>query len=1051
MRLPKYKVIFRYKNITLWKYNKVLTGKLTSRKWLDLNNKKFRRHFKGNAYYICHYKKLKIERIYYFKFINKQILRKYFSNYKEYNFKKYLLQNYLNFEKRLDFNIYKAHFVKSLYESRFFIVKGFILVNNRKITTFNYLLKKNDKVEINPKFFNLVLNSINFLNFNNIYYIKNLEIDYKTLSFIFLDKKEFYILNYRNFFKHIYCLHHNKFQFLKKYENVNNELETKYIKNNIFYNNNKYIRNPKLNNFFKFFDYILKYYVFLDKKHIFLKKRNYRKFFLTNYESKILIKFLKKKYNNFYFRNILLKRIFNYKYNYLYFINNIFPNFYNFENINYILNNNFKNIMINSNITNINFQYFKYYYNIIFKYYIYLLQNYYIYFDNIKLNYTSFNNYNHIIFFNLHIFKILYLKNKLNNYYLINYNKILNLNNNQINNKFKILKYKYIKHFTVKVPYNRKKIHYYLTNNSYINFLYYISSKNFRLKYYKYTWNKHIQNLKKYDILKKFSNSFIYKYYNISKFGIYPKLYTKRYIFSNLIYNKNLTIKYNINKKNSKFNRHLRFLLKNHLYLSVTSDIYKFVYNFVIQSQVLEKNQLKNNFFMLNSLIKDLNLNKKIYKDILKNLKLQYYILNNNKNFNYNINIKNLYLLINLIKFYKKNIYDYNLKHNNYFTVLYKSSLKRNKYRFFNYSIFVRRRDRILIEPIEKRINIYIKYNKPKLILSSNLRKYFLINQNVKKKKVKFFCSNLKFKKLNKQLNKYKQNFVIKKTKQNLNYIFNLNIIDSNFKFNDSLFFKDLFLNLTTRKLNVLYNLLRFNKFNKNILINFNTKNLIFNKNNKLFIRQNDKNNHLKYYYFLSYNNIYKYNQNLKKYVIVRKLNTSFKIQKNKDLKFYNLNLNNNKLKYKTNYYIFKNFRIKKNIYNKKYIILSNNKLFNQNKFNNKIYNPYSSKYFYKFNKNIINIYFYYSFFYRKYKIIKYIFNNYIFKEYLNILDNYIINNISIKNYNYSYIKQLYFNLLYSEIFNFKKYDYLFKNNFKYSRKLKIIINYLILINRFYK
>ena len=74
MKLSKYKVIFRYKNITLWRYNKVLTGKLTSRKWLDLNNKRFRRYFKGNAFYICHYKKLKIERIYYFKFINKQIL-----------------------------------------------------------------------------------------------------------------------------------------------------------------------------------------------------------------------------------------------------------------------------------------------------------------------------------------------------------------------------------------------------------------------------------------------------------------------------------------------------------------------------------------------------------------------------------------------------------------------------------------------------------------------------------------------------------------------------------------------------------------------------------------------------------------------------------------------------------------------------------------------------------------------------------------------------------------------------------------------------------------
>nr|APC25083.1 ribosomal protein S4 [Blastocystis sp. subtype 6] len=1044
MRLPKYKVIFRYKNITLWRYNKVLTGKLTSRKWLDLNNKKFRRHFRGNAYYICHYKKLKIERIYYFKFINKQILRKYFSNYKEYNFKKYLLKNYLNLERRLDFNIYKAHFVKSLYESRFFIIKGFVLVNNKKITTFNYLLKKNDKIEINSKFFNLVFNSIDFLNISNIYYIKNLEIDYKTLSFIFLDNKDFYMLNYKNFFKHIYCLHHNKFQFLRKYENVNNQLETKFVRRNNY--NNKHFKSPKLNNFFKFFDYVLKYYIFLDKKHIFLKKKNYRKFFLTNYESKILIRFLKKKYNNFYFRNILLRRVFNYKYNYLYFINNIFPNFYNFENINYVLNNNFKNIKTTLDITNINFQYFRYYYNLIFKYYIYLLQNYYIYFDNIKLNNISFNSYNSIIFFNLHIFKILYLKNKLNNYYIINYNKILNLNNNQINNKFKILKYKYIKHFTIKVPYNRKKIHYYLTNNSYINFLYYISSKNFRLRYYKYTWNKHIQYLKKYDILRKFSNSFIYKYYNISKFGVYPKLYTKHYIFSGLVYNKNITKKYNNSyKKKFKLNKHLRFLLKKHLYLSVTSDIYKFVYDFIIQSQNLEKNQLKNNFFMLNSLIKDLNLNKKVYKNILKNLKLQYYILNNNNNLNYNTNIKNIYLLINLIKFYKKYIYNYNLKHNNYFTILYKSSLKRNKYRSFNYSIFVRRRDRILIEPIEKRINIYIKYNKPKLFLSSNLRKYFLINQNIKKSSVKFFYSNLKLKKLNKQLNKYKQNFVIRKTKQDLNYVFNLNVIDSNFKFNDSLFFKDLFLNLTTRKLNILYNLIKFNEINKSKLVNFNTKNLIFYKNNNILsIQRKNKNNNLKYYYFLFYNNIYKYNQNLKKYVIIRKLDVNLKIRKTKDLKFYKLN--NNRLKYKINY-----FRIKRNIYNKKYMMLSNFKLFNQKRFNNKIYNPYLSKHFLEFNKNIFNIYLYYSFFYRKYKIIKYIFNNYIFKEYLNILDNYIINNVSIKNYNYSYIKQLYFNLLYSELFNFKKYDYLFKNNFKYSRKLKIIINYLILINRFYK
>ena len=87
------------------------------------------------------------------------------------------------------------------------------------------------------------------------------------------------MLNYKNFFKHIYCLHHNKFQFLRKYENVNNQLETKFVRRNNY--NNKHFKSPKLNNFFKFFDYVLKYYIFLDKKHIFLKKKKLSKIFFN--------------------------------------------------------------------------------------------------------------------------------------------------------------------------------------------------------------------------------------------------------------------------------------------------------------------------------------------------------------------------------------------------------------------------------------------------------------------------------------------------------------------------------------------------------------------------------------------------------------------------------------------------------------------------------------------------------------------------------------------------------------------------------------------------
>ena len=49
------------------------------------------------------------------------------------------------------------------------------------------------------------------------------------------------------------------------------------------------------------------------------------------------------------------------------------------------------------------------------------------------------------------------------------------------------------------------------------------------------------------------------------------------------------------------------------------------------------------------------------------------------------------------------------------------------------------------------------------------------------------------------------------------------------------------------------------------------------------------------------------------------------------------------------------------------------------------------------------------------------------------------------------YIKQMYYNLLFSQLFNLDKFDYILKNNFKYSRHLKIIINYFIIINRLYK
>ena len=107
MTKSKFKVLFYYKNIKLWKNISILNTK--KKKWTNLKNNS---------------KKLKIKNLYNYKFINKQILRKYLTISTNNEFKTILKTNYLNFEKRLDFNLYHANFVTSLYAAKFFITKG---------------------------------------------------------------------------------------------------------------------------------------------------------------------------------------------------------------------------------------------------------------------------------------------------------------------------------------------------------------------------------------------------------------------------------------------------------------------------------------------------------------------------------------------------------------------------------------------------------------------------------------------------------------------------------------------------------------------------------------------------------------------------------------------------------------------------------------------------------------------------------------------------------------------------------------------------------------
>ena len=93
----------------------------------------------------------------------------------------------------------------------------FLVEEDKFIGIINIRMELNDRLlryagnigyGINPKYWN---KCFSFINQNQIYtnkitfaYLRNIEIDYTILSFIFLDNKQFYILQFENFIKKIY-------------------------------------------------------------------------------------------------------------------------------------------------------------------------------------------------------------------------------------------------------------------------------------------------------------------------------------------------------------------------------------------------------------------------------------------------------------------------------------------------------------------------------------------------------------------------------------------------------------------------------------------------------------------------------------------------------------------------------------------------------------------------------------------------------------------------------------------------------------------------------
>lgn len=987
----KFKVYYYYHNINLW--NNLSINNLKKKKWQLLQQKCFKlpsNKLASIGIYICHYKKLNVSKLYYFKFINKQILRKYLVNYNEKAFKTNAITNYYNLERRLDFNLYKAHFVTSLYEARFIITKGFILVNKNVVSNYNYLLNTNDIVEVKPFFYNYILKNTNFNNLNKFKYLRNLQIDYKTFSFIFLNKFDYFILNYNNFIKKIY--------YKQNYNNINN----------ILINNNNY----------NFLVNLFKNYISLNKStKVNLNKINY------------LLKFIKYKYNDYYFRNILLKQTFKTKYSYLKILLQYTQNF-NFENINNVFTSLFD--INNFEANSLSNSFFNYYYNLIFNFYIFTLKynfNYKIIDKTILLlslintnNNIFINTYNYLLIIISKYFKLLHIRNKLTNFYQINNNNnVVKFQNNSINfnNIVKRIDYRKIsQNYMYKCHYN--SIYFYK------RLILYVSSHKFGYKLYRRCRNFQQNYIKRANIIKRIKKSFNYTRFNCNRYGIYMKRISKTNLYNKLIF-----ASLNVTNRNNKG-------LKVANYYPTKTKVDLQIYLPILTTNINKIKKLENSINNNDNLKQYLN-------SIEKQLKFKFKVLKFNNNKYNNINNHSLYLLIDSIYRNTSNInfkvltsfntlivYTiYELKHLNLKQISTNNLNK--KYYIKHYKRFGNDYRRYQVNPY------HILINKTRTFISTNLKSYFIKEQHlVNSKFIKlffnyYFCliNNMKYSlaakaniKINRN-NKYifsKSKYFNKRIYFNIsshnnsikvynNNISNLNLIEKT-TFNDRIFFIDLVLNLTSRKFNINYNDIYYSNYtsnynNLNITTLLNYKKL---NHKKLVKKYNNK------YYFYNQYLVHTYNN----YFITKKVYT------NKVKYFYNQNFTNN--------------IINQNLFKIYYGYLNHNsvKLFIKFKTNK------------QYTNNIYKIYSYYIINLKKYNIIKYLYKNYIFKEY-NCFLNKLLTSMNSIQIDKTYIKQLFYNLIFNKLYNNTDFDILLQNNYFYSRNLKIIINYFILINRFYK
>lgn len=199
---PKYKKWLRNEKLVFKNKSKKIE-EFSKKKWSNFKKRGQSGVIDQNV--ITFESKLRLEsekRLYKKSLIQKQVIKNFYGDISEKQFKKILLKSNLYnlkkkhslialLESRLDICLYRVNFVTSLDEARQAISHKHVMVNNKPITSKGYSLSPGDVIQINKTFSEYLLkNKTNYKKisdtFNDVV-LNHIQADFRTMTAIFLE------------------------------------------------------------------------------------------------------------------------------------------------------------------------------------------------------------------------------------------------------------------------------------------------------------------------------------------------------------------------------------------------------------------------------------------------------------------------------------------------------------------------------------------------------------------------------------------------------------------------------------------------------------------------------------------------------------------------------------------------------------------------------------------------------------------------------------------------------------------------------------------------